>query len=1277
MKRIALLVIWLGLPLPGHTSGVDYSIHFQRTSVAEGLPQVTARAIAQDGQGFIWVGTQDGLARYDGYRFRVYRHDSADPLSLSDDFAQTIVPDDDGSLWVGTLNGGLDHYDPKSDGFQVFRHRHGQRFGLRNDSVSAIHLTPEAIWIGTEHGLHRLDRHSGRILAVPGVDANGNTIYHRITAILDGDADDSLLLGTAANGVLHLDIGKSVFSPWPNDHSSAASLTTVPVESLLRDHDGVVWIGTLGKGLYRYTVAHDLVHFSYSPQDSTTLGNDNVHALFEDAEDNVWVGTDDGLDRFTDGGFTHYVHDPTNPFSLGHGRIFAITADRAGMIWVGSWTGGVSRFYPMPQFRLLDNRVLQGRLARAIHAAPGGDIWVGTDMGLNRIDHADGSVQRIRHQATNDHSLTAGAIGLGAITMDTQGRLWAGTARGLNRSDDQGHSFVHFFAGKGRHALTSSNIYRLFASRNGAVWIGTAFGLNRWDPKTREFEHFVPASEQTGALVGSLVVSIAQDASDRLWVGTATGGLHWYNPTSHTFRRFAHDPADPNSLSHNAVTDIHPARNGVLWIATSSGLNKLLETHQGIRFSRFGREHGFASERLGKILEDSKGVLWISTIQGITRFDPATEKATNYGAMDNVIADGYWIGSGAHGADGRLYFGGVDGATVFNPRDIHKDRYAPGAVVTDFRIANRPVGVIHRDPSSPLQQSIGFTHRIHLPFTRNNFSLEFTSLNFRAPIMNQYAYRLTGLRDEWVYTDASRRVASYTNLDPGHYEFQVKAANKDGIWNDSPTRIDIEIMAPWWMTPWARGSAAVLLASLLLGLFRLRIRAVHQQKRRLEAEVNERTTALQTAKEKLELLGELGKEITAHLDMDGVRSAIHRRVSTLLELHTFGIALYDEQEAVIEFDFMIENGTRLPPRRISMEEENSLGVRCLRERKEIWVRDRQALSALVESPMLLTGDLLESVVYLPLTVHQRLIGCLTVQHREPNAFSTAQMDTLRSLATYAAIALDNAKTHRHLQDAQQQLVLQEKMVSLGMLTAGVAHEINNPTHFANLGAQNLESSLTRFKEFLRELSGGSHADAEVTQALAERFRELGGFLDIIKEGCARITGIVRDLKLFSRLDDADKNATDIAECLTATLRLVSTQYDDRIRFTTRFESVPLLECHPAQINQVFMNLLINACDAVEERMLTAVQGVQGEISLTLRFDGRDILVVIADNGTGMSDEVKSKLFEPFFTTKPAGKGTGMGMSIVYRIVQDHGGEIELQSKPGEGTTFTLRLPAHG
>ena len=476
---------------------------------------------------------------------------------------------------------------------------------------------------------------------------------------------------------------------------------------------------------------------------------------------------------------------------------------------------------------------------------------------------------------------------------------------------------------------------------------------------------------------------------------------------------------------------------------------------------------------------------------------------------------------------------------------------------------------------------------------------------------------------------------------------------------------------------------------------------IEQKNVELEQKVQLRTEELRQQKDELEdtfsklkLLTEIGQEITSTLNLDKILNTIYENVNQLMDASVFGIGIYHSEMETIDYRLAIENGKRYQPYTRTMEDKNQFPVWCIENKKEIFINDVYKEYARFISQFKGKEDkiILEdgtesseslSLIYMPLLFNNNPIGVLSVQSFRKHAYNQYHLDILRSLGSYITTAIQNAGSYskmteafEQLKSAQSKLVESEKMASLGVLTAGVAHEINNPVTFISGGIESLEDNYADIENLLKEIK--SVKNNEDTKAQWEKIEQIKTDINLdrilsemkdlfqsVKNGANRTSEIVKGLRNFSRLDENDMKRANLEEGLNNTLVILNNKFKNRIELKKEYGNIPEIECYPGQLNQVFMNILSNACDAIEN---------EGEITVQTRSENEKVYISIKDNGSGMPEEIRAHIFEPFFTTKPVGKGTGLGLSISYGIIEKHKGTIHVKSEPGKGTEFTIILP---
>lgn len=797
----------------------QHQLKFDRLSTHHGLSQVSVYSIVQDGQGFIWFGTEDGLNRFDGYAFRIYRHDPLDSTSLSNSWIECLLIDSKGTLWVGTYGGGLNRYNHRTETFQRFKYDPNNPQTPTNDFVYAIAEDQQGlIWFATEKGLSRLDPTTGAVTRFLHDSTNINSLINDAARTLHVDRKGNLWVGTIG-GLCRYDPQENRFVRYAHNPSNTRSISHDRVRCVYQDRKGRIWVGTrAGLDLYDETRdSFDRMPLLVSDQSRRTVPN--VFRILEDRNGIFWIGTNDaGMFRYDErsGELTPLPHHPLDLTSLSSNAVRSVFQDRSGVLWIGTLGGGVNRLrenaFVHIRHEPWNQNSLSGSIVFSILEDRSGVVWIGTDQnGLNAYDTKHGRFIHFTHSPSDPYSLSANTVR--AIVEDRNGVLWLGTFNGgLNRYDAKTRRFIRYLNDPSDPSSISHNGVRtIHEDSRGLLWIGTnGGGLNRFDPKTQRFTRFHHRVGDPTSLSSDVVSAILEDRSGVLWMGTRAG-LNRFDRQRMSFHRYTSTPADSTTLSSDYVVSICEDRNGDLWIGTMMGLNRFDKAAN--RFERFFEKDGLPNNTVYGILEDDEGFLWLSTNRGLSRFDPTTRRFRNFDRRDGLQDDEFNTGAFHRGRSGRFYFGGVNGVSAFLPERLQDNPHAPPVVLTSFKVFGEPV---------QLPAPIWRVEELQLSYEQNFFSLEFAALDFTMPEKNQYAYRLEGFDADWNFS-GTRRYASYTNVGPGSYLFRVKASNNDGVWNEEGVAVRITIVPPFWQTGWFRIAATAGLLLMIYGLYRHRV----------------------------------------------------------------------------------------------------------------------------------------------------------------------------------------------------------------------------------------------------------------------------------------------------------------------------------------------------------------------------------------------------------------------------------------------------------------------
>ena len=802
-----LLVVCLGWS-PAFAAPAPVDVRFRSYSIDDGLSQVSAVAILQDRSGFLWVGTQDGLNRFDGYRFQTWRQRADDPATLSGSHVLALAEDSLGGIWVATQNG-LDRLDPASD--RVRRFVSGAA-GLRDGTVAALHAEPEGRMLVSlsAGGVLRYRPDTDTFEAVPAPAGERS-----VQRVLHAQADGRLLLA-AGESLLQLDAAGSVSRRWPLD----AAVAVANLSAVAPRPGGGLALGTHNQGLILLAADGAPERWLRRGAAPEGLPDDGVRALHHDARGRLWVGTMAGLARIdSDGSVLQWRYRPGDSRGLPGDRVVALHGDRQGQVWLGTWTGGLARFDPAGEaFRV--QRAgdpapygLEANPVPALSATGDGGLWIGQfdGGGALRLD-AEGRVLR-RLGASGGEPRLASADVLGIVAEEAG--VWVSyRTGGVDRFGDDG-SVRRIPTGIGLRALPANGVQAMRIDRRGTLWLGLldggVYSLCRGCDELRYWPAD-PAGKSGPA--GSTINDIRETADGRLWFGVQSTGLAWLDPASGNWGQLTPASPAPLALPNANVTAITEDDRGVLWIGSQGGgLSRVDRDDQGqpVSVRSWSEDRGLASALVGAILDGGDGRLWVSTTRGLCVFEIAAERFRCLGERDPALAGDFYIATAAR-TGGVLHFGGSLGlVSVRDPAAVHFDAEPLQLHFTELRIANRPV--VPGGAESPLERAIEYTDTLRLRHDQDMVAIEFAALDLRRAQALHYRYRLLGRDLDWIDTDASRRVATYTGLPSANYQFEVEAW--DGAQRVAARALAIEVLAAPWLGPWARLGYALLLAGLI------------------------------------------------------------------------------------------------------------------------------------------------------------------------------------------------------------------------------------------------------------------------------------------------------------------------------------------------------------------------------------------------------------------------------------------------------------------------------
>lgn len=1213
----------------------DDDIKFERLSIGQGLPQSTSYCILQDKRGFMWFGSEHGLSRYDGHTFKLYDYNPKNPYSLSHNMVVSIYEDGSGMIWVGTWGGGLNRFDRKTGKFKVYKNIPGEPNSLSNNDVWSICEEKEGVlWVGSGKGLNKYDRENDKFTRYlekstsedPKKGNRVNTIYR--------DSQGTLWVGTD-DGLYKYERDKNDFTRIKCKGGSKEP-TPRKMRVIYGCEDNALWIGTEA-GLYKFklekgefTHEHEIIEGPYELRDK------QISSIHRYPFDRLWIGTqghglyilDPLLERPT-----QHKNIPGNSDSLSDDDIRAIYEDRSGLIWIGTYTGGLNKYDPKrKKFTLYRNipdneNSLSNNKVMAIGKGKDGVVWIGTrGGGFNRFDPLQEKFSRYTIPLDVSKNLRRNEIR--AVREDHAGFLWIGTVRaGMYMFEPVKRKFTPYIIKdvekKDEYIIGPEEyILTIYLDKEDVLWIGTMDkGLTKIEKNRKKYKNYRNNPQNEHSLSGDKVYSILEDKFGTLWVGTGFGGLNRFDKEKEIFTRFqpSDDKRDRDSISHNFITAICEDREGTLWIGTNGGgLNKF-DREKGT-FTAFTMQHGLPNNVIYDILEDDEGYLWLSTNKGLSRFIPKTKKFRNYSVGDGLQAYEFNRGAAWKSESGKMFFGGVNGFNVFDPEELKsKDRLnPPPIVITSFKKRSQEV---------ELPTSISEIKDLELSYKDTSITFEFAALSFSDPESNRYAYKLEPVDKEWIDRGNKHNV-DFINLKPGEYTFRVKGSNNDGIWNEEGKSMKITVNPPFWTTFWFWGIVVLMIVGAILGVARWRIKIIERANAQLKKEIVERKRAEEHFRTLLET------------SPDAI---------TLSEVETQKIIMANLQAANL-LGFSSED-------EIKREVKNIFHV----------FSEKDRIKAMKNAETVIQTGVIRNTEYTLINKDKTPIDAelSTALIRDDDGKPKYYLSTARDIR-------ERKEAERKEKLQRERLVQIDKMASLGTLVSGVAHELNNPVSFIKMNA---ESFSKVWKDVVPVLDKHyeKNKDFKMAKMPYEYSKsELEGLIASLMNNSKRIEKIIDVLRDFSRPGGGgnySREPIDINKVIKSSIDLTNNMIK---KATQNFSfspgrSLPLFEGNYQKLEQVIVNLIQNACQALPDKSKKI------EISTSFEVKKKRILIKVVDNGTGIEEKNLKYITDPFFTTKRDSGGTGLGLTISSQIIQEHGGSLMVESTVGKGTTIIINL----
>lgn len=837
-----------------HSSAISGPIRFEHYSVESGLPSNTVLYSIQDHEGFLWFATPEGLARFDGQNFRVFRTDKENENSISHNNIFSLAVDQDGVLWVGTDGGGLNRYDAATESFKAFQLDENDPASLSNNSVWSLYIDADnQLWVGTRGGLNLFDRETETFSAYQHDEDNPRSIANDVILGIEETADGTLWVGTRT-GLSRFDSESKDFTNYHHDPENPDSLSDDQVWDIMEDRNGDLWLATRYGGLNRMDRSTETFEaYTHDENDPTTISHDAVFHVYEDSTGNFWVATEAGgvnlFNRET-GTFSRYQHDPNDSLTLSSDDIFWIMEDDSGSIWFTSRRNGINQYVPAIQrfayyhYSINQPMSLSTNNVYALWGEGNGVYWIGTGgAGLDRIDSKRGSSFSFQHDPEDPKSLPNNTIYAIYGEEGDDGIYWIGTVGGgLARFDSHRYSFTTYTRDPEDPSTLSSNYITVINSAgDGKLWVGTlGLGLDLFDTKTgKVIEHITHDPDDPNSLQENTIFALLPEEDGTLWIGTARGGVDHYNPATKQFTHYMHDENDPDSLANNAVNALTLDIRGRLWVGTSDGLSVF--NPDTLKFKTYTEKDGLPGNAVyGVLVDEQNNDVWVSTSGGLGQFQQSNLEWRNYDVHDGLQGTQFNLFAYAKSLDGEFLFAGANGVNVFCPEGILRNSYVPEVILTGVQIWNQrvPIG------EDQLPMALNLTDTITLSPDDDMVTIQYSATNYQIRQHNLFQTKLEGFSEEWSPATTKTEV-TYTNLNPGTYTLLIKTANNDLIWNETPRELTIIVQPDWYETLQFRIGMITMIAMIAYGIFLWRTQVLKNQKQELALRIQERTAELQ------------------------------------------------------------------------------------------------------------------------------------------------------------------------------------------------------------------------------------------------------------------------------------------------------------------------------------------------------------------------------------------------------------------------------------------------